>query len=55
VVRGGHEADTPDQAEHEEHASELAKKSGDVSLHRQRFQVDDAEQKLAIENPELER
>jgi hypothetical protein len=44
-----------DQAQHDEHSSELAEESDDIGLARERFEVDDAQKKLAVEDAKLER
>jgi len=43
------------QAEHDEYAGKLAQKRDHVGFNRQGFQVDDAQQKLAVEHPKLQR
>jgi hypothetical protein len=49
------EAEGLDHAEHHENAGELAKEPGYVGLNRERFEIDNAQQELAIENAKLQR
>jgi hypothetical protein len=49
------EAEGLDHAEHHENAGELAKEPGYVGLNRERLEIDNAQQELAIENAKLQR
>jgi hypothetical protein len=52
---GNQKANRSEYADQDQHAGKLSEQRGNVGVHRQGFEVDDAQEKLAVEDAELQR